>query len=97
MPVGVHTQQERGCRAYDPCSGYKLGNKFHKDRKPLTPQEKTKKGLWLRYLDQTDELRQAMTRGSITLEQFNEATKPFRRQYAEAMSALMGFVVRLDR
>lgn len=91
MPTGVHTQNERGCRGYDPWRMY--GSKF-REFKPLNPEAKIKTkikaNLWNRYLAQTQELRSAMMRGSITPEQFDEATKPFLREYAEAMTMLTG-------
>lgn len=87
MPeVGIWTREDRGCRGYDPWQ--------HLDWQPKTVDRKLKDKLWKQYLQATQELRTSMEHGTITPEQFKEATNHLLRGYADEMYLLTGRRIR---
>ena len=75
----------RGCCNYDPWRVLNAKPKVSQERKDC-------ERIWREYLEQTQEMREAWSRGVLTLEQMQSFCAPFLRQYQEQLTAIKGDV-----
>lgn len=93
MPSGVkgHTKD---CTSYDPWA-HIGGNKHYAHGPTLSPKEKVRSKLFKKYMRETQEWRDARNRGSITMDQYREATRPQLKALANDLSILYGFTLNI--